>query len=179
VVEVSNGTVALSNEEKARYVSKLAGEFVVFSEVGLKDTARSERMGTWDWVEYIRQDLEAGASLVIAEARESGRSGICHADGKLRSDVLDAILGSGADVDRLLFEAPTKDLQASFIRRIGPNVNLGNVAPGDVIGVETLRLGLRSDTLTAALPPAVPRRAAALSGRPSSNGRHLAAAPDF
>ena len=179
VVEVSNGTVALSNEEKSRYVGKLSGEFTVFSEVGLKDTARSERMGTWDWVEYIRQDLEAGASLVIAEARESGRSGICHADGKLRSDVLDAILGSGADVDRLLFEAPTKDLQASFIRRIGPNVNLGNVAPADVIGVETLRLGLRSDTLTAALPPAVPRRAAALSARPSSNGRHLAAAPDF
>jgi phosphosulfolactate synthase len=177
VVEVSNGTVALSNEEKATYVALLSAEFTVFSEVGLKDTARSERMGTWDWVEYIRQDLEAGASLVIAEARESGRSGICHADGKLRSDVLDAILGSGVDVDRLLFEAPTKDLQVSFVRRIGPNVNLGNVAPGDVIGVETLRLGLRSDTL-AATAPAVPRRAAARA-RPIGNGRHLAAAPDF
>jgi phosphosulfolactate synthase len=179
VVEVSNGTVALSNEEKASYVAKLSGEFTVFSEVGLKDTARSERMEAWDWVEYIRQDLDAGASLVIAEARESGRSGICHADGKLRSDVLDAILGSGIDVDRLLFEAPTKDLQAAFIRRIGPNVNLGNVAPGDVIGVETLRLGLRSDTLTAALPPAVPRRSAARVARAIGNGRHLAAARDF
>src|SRR5256885_15252219 len=123
-------------------------------------------METWAWVEYIRQDLDAGAHLVIAEARESGRSGICHADGKLRSDVLDAILGSGADVDRLLFEAPTKDLQASFIRRIGPNVNLGNVAPADVIGVETLPLGLRSDTLTAAPPPAAPRGAPALPPRP-------------
>ena len=179
VVEVSNGTVALSNEEKASYVAKLSGEFTVFSEVGLKDTARSERMEAWDWVEYIRQDLDAGASLVIAEARESGRSGICHPDGKLRSDVLDAILGSGIDVDRLMFEAPTKDLQAAFIRRIGPNVNLGNVAPGDVIGVETLRLGLRSDTLTAALPPAVPRRSAARAARAIGNGRHLAAAPDF
>jgi phosphosulfolactate synthase len=179
VVEVSNGTVALGNEEKAAYVGKLSGEFTVFSEVGLKDTARSERMAAWDWVEYIRQDLDAGASLVIAEARESGRSGICHADGKLRSDVLDAILGSGVDVERLLFEAPTKDLQASFIRRIGPNVNLGNVAPGDVIGVETLRLGLRSDTLTAALPPVVPRMAAARAAHPNGNGRHLAAAPDF
>jgi phosphosulfolactate synthase len=149
VVEVSNGTVALGNEEKAAYVGKLSGEFTVFSEVGLKDTARSERMAAWDWVEYIRQDLDAGASLVIAEARESGRSGICHADGQLRSDVLDAI------------------------------VNLGNVAPGDVIGVETLRLGLRSDTLTAALPPAVPRRAAARAARPIGSGRHLAAAPDF
>lgn len=177
VVEVSNGTVALSNEQKAGYVAALSDEFTVFSEVGLKDTARSEQMGTWDWVEYIRQDLEAGASLVIAEARESGRSGICHADGKLRSDVLDAILLSGVDVDRLLFEAPTKDLQASFVRRIGPNVNLGNVAPGDVIGVETLRLGLRSDTLTAS-PPAVPRKAAGRAGRPISN-RHLAAAPNF
>ena len=155
-VEVSNGTVALSNDEKACYVDKLAGEFDVISEVGLKDSHRSERMGTADWVWSIHQDLDAGAMLVITEARESGRSGICHPDGRLRSEVLEAILDSGVDVDRLLFEGPTKDLQAAFIRRIGPNVNLGNVAPGDVIGVETLRLGLRSDTLTAAMPAAAP-----------------------
>ena len=181
-VEVSNGTVALSNEEKAGYVKRLSGEFAVFSEVGLKDAARSSRMGTGDWVEYIRQDLEAGARLVIAEARESGRSGICHADGKVRADVLDGILASGVDVGRLIFEAPTKDLQASFIRRIGPNVNLGNVAPADVIGVETLLVGLRSDTLTAmeTLEPPVAGRAGRATARPMGHGRrHLVAAPTF
>jgi phosphosulfolactate synthase len=147
VVEVSNGTVAHSNEEKASYVAKLAGEFTVFSEVGLKDTARSERMEAWDWVEYIRQDLDAGASLVIAEARESGRSGICHADGRLRHGLIDDILGSGIDPDRLLFEAPNKELQTHFVTLLGPNVNLGNIQPADVLALETLRLGLRSDTL--------------------------------
>ena len=147
VVEVSNGTVALSNEEKASYVAKLAGEFSVLSEVGLKDTARSERMEAWDWVEYIRQDLDAGASLVIAEARESGRSGICHPDGGLRRDLVEGILAAVPDVEKMVFEAPTKDLQTWFVRRVGANVNLGNIGPGDVLGLETLRLGLRSDTL--------------------------------
>ena len=146
-VEVSNGTVALSNEEKAAYVHKLSHEFTVFSEVGLKDATRSAQLSPTDWVRFVKQDLDAGASLVIVEARESGRSGICHSDGRLRADVVDAILGAGIGVDRLLFEAPTKDLQTSFIRRVGPNVNLGNVAPADIIGVETLRLGLRSDTM--------------------------------
>jgi phosphosulfolactate synthase len=173
-VEVSNGTVALTNDEKGRYVEKLAGEFTVFSEVGLKDAVRSEALTAPDWVRFVRDDLDAGASLVIAEARESGRSGICHADGRLRSDVVDGLLGAGISTDRLLFEAPTKDLQTSFIRRVGPNVNLGNVAPADIIGVETLRLGLRSDTLTAttATTPGGGRLS------PMAHG-DIAAAPDF
>src|SRR5207244_4357899 len=83
-------------------------DFVEFAEVGLKDPARADRLRAEDWVAYIRQDLEAGARLVVAEARESGRSGICHADGRLRSEVLDGILGSGIDVESLMFEAPTK-----------------------------------------------------------------------
>lgn len=172
-VEVSNGTVALGNDEKARYVEKLAADFTVLSEVGLKDSARSEALSATDWVRFVREDLEAGARWVIAEARESGRSGICHADGRLRADVVDALLGDGISTDRLLFEAPTKDLQTSFIRRIGPNVNLGNVAPGDIIGVETLRLGLRSDTLTAALPSRPGGR------NPMSPTQGMAAAPNF
>ena len=174
-VEVSNGTVALSNDEKARYVEKLAAEFTVLSEVGLKDAARSEALSAMDWVRFVRQDLEAGARWVIAEARESGRSGICHADGRLRADVVDALLGAGISTDCLLFEAPTKDLQTSFIRRIGPNVNLGNVAPGDIIGVETLRLGLRSDTLTAASPT----RPGGVRSAPMSRSQGVAAAPNF
>jgi phosphosulfolactate synthase len=146
-VEVSNGTIDLPNDEKARYVEKLSGDFLVFSEVGLKDSARSEALDAEDWVRFVRQDLEAGAHMAVTEARESGRSGICHADGGLRHEVVEAILGAGVDLGHLLFEAPTKDLQTAFIRRVGPNVNLGNIAPGDVIALETLRLGLRSDTL--------------------------------
>jgi len=145
-VEVSNGTVDLPNDEKARYVEKLSAEFTVFSEVGCKDSARSETQTVEDWVGFIHQDFEAGASYVVAEARESGRSGICHPDGGLRQDLVEGIL-TAADVDRLVFEAPTKDLQTWFVRRVGANVNLGNIAPGDVLALETLRLGLRSDTL--------------------------------
>ena len=146
-VEVSNGTIDLPNDEKARYVDKLAGDFVVFSEVGVKDSARSEALTADDWVQFIGQDLEAGAALVVAEARESGRSGICHPDGGLRHEVIEGIFQAGIAPERLLFEAPTKDLQTWFVRRVGPNVNLGNIAPGDVVALETLRLGLRSDTL--------------------------------
>ncbi len=147
LVEISNGTIPMSNGEKAAYIRKCADEFDVVSEVGFKDADRSQRLSPSQWVDCIQEDLEAGAGLVIAEARESGRSGICRADGELRWGLIEDILGSGVDVDRLLFEAPTKQLQSHFVTRVGPNVNLGNIAAGDVVGVETLRLGLRADTL--------------------------------
>jgi phosphosulfolactate synthase len=115
--------------------------------VGFKDPGRSAELTPQAWVEAIHIDLEAGASLVITEARESGRSGLCRPDGTPRPELVDAILGSGLDADRLLFEAPTKELQTHFISLLGSNVNLGNIAPSDVIGLETLRLGLRADTL--------------------------------
>jgi phosphosulfolactate synthase len=146
-VEISNGTVPLSNQEKAAYIHKCADEFIVLSEVGFKDATRSAEMTPSDWVEAIHTDFDAGASLVIAEARESGKSGICLPDGTPRDDLVDAILAGSIDVDRLIFEAPTKDLQTHFISQVGSNVNLGNIAPSDVIGLETLRLGLRADTL--------------------------------
>jgi phosphosulfolactate synthase len=152
-VEVSNGTILLSNTEKARYVAELAAQFTVLSEVGYKDPVRSELLSPVEWAQYVRQDFDAGASLVITEARESGRSGICDAEGNLRQDVLDEISGSGADLDHIVFEAPTKQLQTYFIKEFGPNVNLGNVAPGDAIGLETLRLGLRSDTFNLTAEP--------------------------
>jgi phosphosulfolactate synthase len=115
--------------------------------VGFKDAGRSEALTPAQLVEAVRSDLQAGASRIITEARESGKSGICRPDGTPREDLVDALLASGVDTDLILFEAPTKDLQAHFVKLVGPNVNLGNVAPADVIGVETLRLGLRSDTL--------------------------------
>lgn len=146
-VEISNGTVEMSSEEKAGYIRRAAGEFEVFSEVGFKDAGRSSELTAPKLIEAVRSDLQAGAGKIITEARESGRSGICRPDGTPREDLVDALLGSGIDLDSILFEAPTKDLQTHFIRLAGPNVNLGNVAPADVIGLETLRLGLRSDTL--------------------------------
>jgi len=148
-VEVSNGTIILSNAEKASYVRKLSDEFTVISEVGFKDPDRSEQLPPSKWVEYIKEDLEAGASLVTLEARESGKSGICRPDGALRFGLIEDILESGISQDRLVIEAPTTALQAHFVTRMGPDVNLGNVPAQGVIGLETLRLGLRADTLTA------------------------------
>jgi phosphosulfolactate synthase len=148
-VEVSNGTISLSNSEKASYVRKLADEFSVVSEVGFKDPARSEQLPPSKWVEYINEDLQAGAVLVTLEARESGKSGICRPDGALRFGLIEDVLASGVSQQNLLFEAPTTALQAHFVTRIGPNVNLGNVPAAGVIGLETLRLGLRADTLAA------------------------------
>jgi phosphosulfolactate synthase len=147
LVEVSNGTIPLSNTEKAAYVRACAGEFTVLSEVGFKDPGRAGELSNEQWVEAIHEDLEAGASKVITEARESGRSGICTPDGAPRAGLIDAIVSCGVDVSRLIFEAPTKALQTHFITLVGPNVNLGNIAPCDVVGLETLRLGLRADTL--------------------------------
>jgi phosphosulfolactate synthase len=146
-VEASNGTIPMSNSEKASYIHKLAGDFTVISEVGFKDASRSEQLPPSSWISYIQEDLEAGASMVTLEARESGRSGICRPDGALRFGLIEDVLTSGIDQDQLLFEAPSTVLQAYFVTRIGPDVNLGNVPAEGVIGLETLRLGLRADTL--------------------------------
>jgi phosphosulfolactate synthase len=148
-VEVSNGTIPMSNSEKASYIRKLADDFTVVSEVGFKDQDRSDQLPPAAWAEYVGEDLGAGASLVTLEARESGKSGICRPDGTLRSGLIDYLLASGISPDSLLFEAPTTALQAHFVTRLGPDVNLGNVPAHSVIALETLRLGLRADTLTA------------------------------
>ncbi len=147
LVEVSNGVIPMTNTAKAGYIRKCAERFPVLSEVGFKDPDRSLRLSSSQWVDAIGEDLEAGSVMVITEARESGRSGICRADGALRYGLVEDVLVSGVDADRLVFEAPTKELQTYFVTRLGANVNLGNVAPEDVVSLETLRLGLRGDTL--------------------------------
>jgi phosphosulfolactate synthase len=146
-VEISNGTIPLTNTGKAAYIRKASDRFTVLSEVGYKDSDRSGRLSPSMWVDAIGEDLEAGSSMVITEARESGSSGICRPNGELRFGLVEDILLSGIDRDKLLWEAPNKALQSYFVTRIGTNVNLGNIAVDQVIGVETLRLGLRSDTL--------------------------------
>jgi phosphosulfolactate synthase len=162
LMEISNGTIHMSNPEKAEHVRRLSREFTIISEVGFKDTKRSQELPPARWIEAVRQDLDAGASWVVLEARESGRSGICRPDGELRYGLIEEVLDSGVDPDRLLFEAPTKALQTYFVQRVGPNVNLGNVAGGDVIALETLRLGLRSDTM-----PVTPGRALRVAPAPA------------
>lgn len=146
-VEISNGTIELSNTDKAEYIRRVAPHYRVFSEVGLKDSVKSEEMSIEVWLEYLHQDFQAGADYVITEARESGKSGICRANGELRTDLIDKIHESDLELDRVLFEAPNKQLQTTLINCFGPDVNLGNIAPDDVVPLETLRLGLRGDTL--------------------------------
>jgi len=147
-IEVSNGTIEMPNAEKAGYIRKLAPDFTIVSEVGFKDPGRSEMLPPSEWVAAIKEDIDAGASIVTLEARESGSSGICRPDGELRYGLIEDVLHAGIGIDSLLFEAPTTALQTHMITRIGPDVNLGNVPATGVIGLETLRLGLRSDTLT-------------------------------
>lgn len=146
-VEISNGTVDLTNREKAKYIGEFAQDFHVFSEVGYKDSEQSINLHPAKWVEFIREDLAAGAEKIITEAREGGTSGICRSNGELRFGLMEEIFDA-VEIDKMIFEAPNKTLQTYFIRRLGSSVNLANVAFGDAIGLETLRLGLRSDTLS-------------------------------
>jgi phosphosulfolactate synthase len=145
-VEVSDGTITLDHDRKLELIERLARDFTVFSEVGSKDDERI--MAPYRWVEQIGQELNAGAWKVIAEARESGSVGIYRHDGEVRQGLIDEIAHE-IDPDRLVFEAPRKEQQVWFLKRFGPNVNLGNIPPADVLSLETLRLGLRSDTMPA------------------------------
>ncbi|MRX72483.1 phosphosulfolactate synthase [Bacillus lacus] len=145
-IEISNGTIDLSNREKAQFIKEFSREFTVFSEVGFKDSEKSEQLSTSEWMEFIREDVEAGAAKVMTEAREGGTSGICTSTGKVKLDIIDKILGSDINLSTMIFEAPNKQLQTLFIELAGANVNLANISFGDIISLETLRLGLRSDT---------------------------------
>jgi phosphosulfolactate synthase len=151
-IEISNGATAITPEEKARHISELSGSFFVISEVGSKEPGRA--VVPSDWVAGIHSDLEAGASFVIAEGRESGTVGLYGPNGQIRNDLVEAIV-SAVPSEKVIFEAPRKDQQAWFIRRLGLNANLGNIGPDEVVALETLRLGLRADTLDL-LPAAEP-----------------------
>jgi phosphosulfolactate synthase len=145
-VEVSDGTIALEPGRKREIVTRLSRDFVVFSEVGSKDDERI--MAPYRWVEEIEAELAAGAWKVIAEARETGTAGIFRPDGEVRMGLIDEI-AHAIDPASLIFEAPQRAQQVWFLKRFGREVNLGNIAPADVLSLETLRLGLRSDTMEA------------------------------
>jgi phosphosulfolactate synthase len=143
-VEISDGTIPLEGEVKCELIRALARDFTVLSEVGSKDA--DFIMAPYVWVEQIERDLDAGAWKVIAEARESGTAGIYRADGEVRTGLIDEIVHAIA-AERLIFEAPQRDQQVWLLKRFGSDCNLGNIAPDDVLSLETLRLGLRSDTV--------------------------------
>ena len=143
-VEVSRGTVAMDMRDKRELIRAAARcGFTVLAEVGMK--APGEQLAARQWPAECRADLEAGAALVVTEGRQSGTVGTFDAAGRVRPDVVEAVV-AGVGVERVVFEAPHAAQQAWFIRRFGPAVSLGNVALADVLSVETLRLGLRSDT---------------------------------
>jgi len=143
-VEISDGTIEIPREEKLDLIRDFARDFTVLSEVGSKDS--DVVYAPYQWVEWIKEELEAGAWKVITEAREGGTAGIFRKDGDMRTGLIDEIAHE-VSVEDLIFEAPTKSSQAWFVKHFGPNVNLGNIPPEEVIPLETLRLGLRGDTL--------------------------------
>jgi phosphosulfolactate synthase len=144
-IEVSDGTIEFDPTDKQRLIARLAADgFVVLSEVGSKDNAKI--MAPYRWVELIQAELAAGAWKVICEGRETGTAGIARPDGELREGLIDEI-AHGVDPAQVIFEAPQKDQQVHLIKRFGPDVNLGNILPPDVLPLETMRLGLRSDTM--------------------------------
>jgi phosphosulfolactate synthase len=143
-VEISDGAVEIPREQKLELIAELGRDFTVLSEVGSKDSA-VEFSGD-EWTTWMREELDAGAWKVITEARESGSSGIFTKAGEMRTDLVEEI-GGAVDLDDVIFEAPTKAAQAWFVKEFGPAVNLGNIPPDEVIPLETLRRGLRADTL--------------------------------
>jgi phosphosulfolactate synthase len=144
-VEVSEGTLDLPAEDKRRLIDTLTRDFTVFVEVGSKDGRLAPASELW--VRQASEALDAGAQAVICEGRVSGDAGLYWPDGSIRDELVDALVGA-AGVERLIFEAPRRSQQSWLIRHFGSDVGLGNILPQDLIAVESLRLGLRSDTLT-------------------------------
>ena len=142
-VEVSDGSITIPHTEKCGYIEKLTKEFTVLSEVGSKDAAHI--IPPYKWIELMRAELSAGATYVIAEAREAGNVGIYRGSGEVREGLVQEIL-TQIPAEKILWEAPQKAQQLYFLELIGCNVNLGNIAPSEMIALEAMRIGLRGDT---------------------------------
>jgi phosphosulfolactate synthase len=149
LVEVSDGSYDIEHNRKLEYIKRLAERGTVISEVGSKkkDVVYSPD----EWVDMMKAELEAGSVKVIAEARESGTTGIYNEDGSINNNIIGAI-AERVKLDNVIWEAPLKSQQAWFIKHFGANVNLGNIAPAEIIPLESLRLGLRGDTFFQFLP---------------------------
>lgn len=141
--EVSDGSIELDHDQKCEYVQKLSKQVTVLSEVGSKDVEKI--IPPYKWIELMTKELDAGAWKVIGEARESGNVGLFRSTGEVRSGLVQEIL-TKIPFEKIIWEAPQKAQQVWFIKLLGANVNLGNIAPTEVIPLETIRLGLRGDT---------------------------------
>ena len=142
-MEVSDGSVTIPHSEKCGYIEKLTKYGIVLSEVGSKDAAHI--IPPYKWIELMRAELSAGSTYVIAEAREAGNVGIYRGSGEVREGLVQEILTQIPE-EKIVWEAPQKAQQLYFIELLGCNVNLGNIAPNEVIPLETMRIGLRGDT---------------------------------
>ncbi len=142
-IEVSDGSITIPHAEKCGYIEKLTKHATVLSEVGSKDAAHI--IPPYKWIELMRAELEAGSSYVIAEAREAGNVGIYRGSGEVREGLVQEILTQIPE-EKIIWEAPQKAQQLYFLELIGCNVNLGNIAPNEVIPLEAMRIGLRGDT---------------------------------
>lgn len=149
VVEVSDGSYDIEHSRKLEYINKLSEKFTVISEVGSKK--KEVVYSPEEWVAMMKAELNAGSVKVIAEARESGTTGIYNEDGSINNDIISGI-AEHVKLENVIWEAPLKSQQAWFIKNFGANVNLGNIAPTEIIPLESLRLGLRGDTFFQFLP---------------------------
>ena len=141
--EVSDGSIEIPQDEKLGYISKLAEQVTVLSEVGSKDEAKI--IPPYKWIKLMQSELDAGAWKVIGEAREGGNVGLFRSSGEVRSGLVEEIL-TEIPFEKIIWEAPQKAQQVWFVKLLGSNVNLGNIAPSELIPLETIRLGLRGDT---------------------------------
>lgn len=149
VIEVSDGSMIIPHEKKCEIIEKLSKDYIVISEVGSKDSGVSIPQASW--IKMIKNELSAGAFKVIAEARESGNVGIYNSKGGAETDLITNIIKK-IKAENIIWETPLKAQAVWFIKLLGANVNLGNIAPNEVIPTETLRLGLRGDTFLQFLP---------------------------
>ena len=148
-VEVSDGTIRMDHDEKLECITNLARDFEVLSETGSK--VKGVELSNDVWVSHMKTELETGAWKVIAEARESGTIGIYQSDGSANRALIENIIKE-ISVNDVLWEAPNKTQQTIFIKLVGANVNLGNIAPNEVVSLEALRCGMRGDTFFDVLP---------------------------
>lgn len=147
--EVSDGSIELNHDKKCEYISRLAKDFTVLSEVGSKEEGVIIHPARW--IKMMQSELEAGSFKVIAEARESGTVGIFHKNGSAHSMLITRIVNK-VKIENIIWETPQKSQQVYFLKLFGANVNVGNIGVDDVIPLETLRLGLRGDTFFTFLP---------------------------
>ena len=153
--EVSDGSITLPHDKKCYYIKELAKRGKVLSEVGSKDAEKI--FAPYKWIEMMKAELEAGAWKVIGEAREGGNIGLYRSSGEVRQGLVDEIIHA-ISAENIIWEAPQKSQQVYFVKLVGTNVNLGNIAPNEIIPLETIRLGLRGDTFATFLTDEVKQK---------------------